>query len=160
MFRPPSSGRVPAEPGPVRVQLVMVRLVNSQWLLDATLGSELLKLTSQDTALVAWTVKVELFVVSVLSAADVAFVSVFEYSCPPTGEPDVAPQLSPVNNWVDSVPFSGAPWAAATVAVSLGSQVCCEAADVVSLTTTFSVVSEQLPLNVEPMLFGSPVAGV
>ena len=96
MFRPPSSGRVPAGPGPVRVQLVMVRLVNSQWLEDATLGSELLKLTSQDTALVAWTVKVELFVVSVLSAADVAFVSVFEYSCPLTAEPEVAPQLSPV----------------------------------------------------------------
>jgi hypothetical protein len=74
----------------------MVRFVDSQWPEDATLGSELVKVTSQDTAVLAPTVKVVLFVVSVLSAADVAFVSVFWYICPLTAEPEVAPQLSPV----------------------------------------------------------------
>src|SRR5215831_17031501 len=66
----------------------MVRLVDSQWLEDATLESELVKVTSQDTALVASTVKVVLLVASVLSAADVAFVSVFWYSCPLTAPPE------------------------------------------------------------------------
>jgi hypothetical protein len=74
----------------------MVRFVDSQWAEDATLGSELVKVTSQDTAVLVVTVKVVLFVVSVRSAADVAFVSVFWYSCPLTAEPEVAPQLSPV----------------------------------------------------------------
>ena len=74
----------------------MVRLVDSQWLEGPTLGSLLVNVTSQDTAVLALTVKVALLVVSVLSAADVAFVSVFVYSCPLTEEPEVAPQLSPV----------------------------------------------------------------
>jgi hypothetical protein len=52
--------------------------------------------TSQDTAVLVLTVKVLLFVVSVLAAADVAFVSVLLYSCPLTADPEVAPQLSPV----------------------------------------------------------------
>ena len=65
--------------------------------------------------------------------------SVFEYSCPLTAEPDVAPQLSPVKSWADSVPFSGAPLADATVAVSLGSQSWAEVLAVVSVTVKHSV---------------------
>jgi hypothetical protein len=116
----------------------MVRFVDSQWLDDATLGSVLVKVTSQDASLVLPTVNVVLFVVSVLSDWDVAFVSVFWYSWFWTAEPEVAPQLLPVNSWADSVPFSGAPWAAATVVLSLGSQFCCELAAVVSLTVKHS----------------------
>jgi hypothetical protein len=74
----------------------MVRFVDSQWLEGATLESELVNETSQDTAVLVLTVKVLLFVVSVLAAADVAFVSVLLYSCPLTADPEVAPQLSPV----------------------------------------------------------------
>ena len=54
----------------------MFRLVDSQWLELATLGSVLVKLTSHETLELAETVKVELDVVSVLSAAEVALVSV------------------------------------------------------------------------------------
>jgi len=97
------------EPGPLQVQLVMVRLVVSQWLVEATLLSLLVKVTSHDTPVLALTVNVVLFVVRVLSAADVAFVSVFWYCCPLTAEPPPTPQVVPVNSWVESVPFSGAP---------------------------------------------------
>jgi hypothetical protein len=72
----------------------MVRLVDSQWLEPVTLGSLLVKVTSQETLVLAVTVKVVLVVVSV--AGDVAFVSVVWYSWPATAEPEVAPQLSPV----------------------------------------------------------------
>src|SRR6516164_10229268 len=101
----------------------MVRVVDSQWLDGATLLSLLVNVTSHEygPALPASTVNVVLFVVSVLSAADVAFVSVFVYSCPLTALPEVAPQLSPVKSWADSVPLNGAPWAAVTVVESLGS---------------------------------------
>ena len=58
----------------------MVRLVDSQWLEAATLGSVLVNVTIQETAVLALTVNAVLFVVSVLSAWDVAFVSVFWYS--------------------------------------------------------------------------------
>ena len=75
---------------------MMVRLVDSQWLEPVTLGSVLVKVTSQETLWLVLTVKVELFVVSVLSPADVAFVSVLSYPCPLTLPPEVAPQLSPV----------------------------------------------------------------
>ena len=50
----------------------MVRLVDSQWLEPVTLLSVLVKVTSQETLVLVLTVKVVLFVVSVLSAADVA----------------------------------------------------------------------------------------
>jgi hypothetical protein len=43
-----------------------------------------------------------------------------------------------------SVPFSGAPWPAVTVALSLGSQVCCEAVAVVSVTVKHSPVVASL----------------
>jgi hypothetical protein len=76
----------------------MVRLVDSQWLELATFESPLVNVTNHDVAVLVLTVNVELFVVSVLSAAEVALVSVFWYSCPLTAEPDVAPQLSPVNS--------------------------------------------------------------
>jgi hypothetical protein len=114
----------------------MVRFVVSQWLEPPTLGSELVKVTSQDTAVLVVTVKVVLFVVSVLSAADVAFVSVLWYACPLTSEP--AAQLAPVKSWMVSVPFSGAPAVAVMLAVSLGTQVWAEAADVVSVTVKHS----------------------
>src|SRR5215469_8426526 len=103
--RPPGGGRLA---GPLRlsirsrpdescpVQLLMVRLVTSQCEDPATLGSLLVKVTSQETLVVALTRKVALLVRSVVSAAEVAFVSVFWYSCPLTAEPDVTPQLSPV----------------------------------------------------------------
>ncbi len=81
-------------PSSVRVQLVMVRLVTSQWLELATLASVLVKVTSQETLVLAATVKVVLLVVSV--AGDAASESVVEYNCPLTAEPEVAPQLSPV----------------------------------------------------------------
>ena len=116
----------------------MVRLVDSQWLDGVTLPSVLVNVTSHDTPVLVLTVNVVLFVVSVLSAADVAFVSVFVYSCPLTGDPPPTPQVVPVNSCAESVPFSGAPCAAVTVVESLGCQVCCEAADVVSLTVKHS----------------------
>ena len=72
----------------------MVRLVDSQWLDPATLGSVLVKVTFHETLVLAVTVKDVLVVVS--DCGDVAFVSVFVYSCPVTAEPEVAPQLSPV----------------------------------------------------------------
>jgi hypothetical protein len=72
----------------------MVRLVDSQWLEPPTLGSLLVKVTSQETLVLAVTVKDVLVVVS--DCGDVAFVSVLVYSCPLTAEPEVAPQLSPV----------------------------------------------------------------
>src|SRR5215467_1321371 len=98
----------------------MVRLVDSQWLELATLGSVLLKTTSQDTAELTETLNVVLFVVSV--AEEPVPDSAFVYSCPLTAEPEVAPQLPPVKSWADSVPVSGAPLSVVTVAVSLGSQ--------------------------------------
>jgi hypothetical protein len=55
----------------------MVRLVTSQWLEGATFASVLLKVTSQETLVLTLTLKLPLAVVSVLSAADDAFVSVF-----------------------------------------------------------------------------------
>ena len=61
---------------------MMVRDVDSQWLEPGTFGSVLMKVTNHDTAVLVLTVNVVLLVVSVLSAADVALVSVFEYSCP------------------------------------------------------------------------------
>ena len=77
----------------------MVRLVDSQRLEPAvTLGSVLVNVTSQETLWLVLTAKDMLFVVSVLSAAEVAFVSVFVYSCPLTALPEVAPQLSPVKS--------------------------------------------------------------
>ena len=81
-------------PSSVRGQLVMVRLVTSQWLELATLVSVLVKVTSQETLVPTVTLKVVLLVVSV--AGDAASDSVVEYSCPLTAEPEVAPQLSPV----------------------------------------------------------------
>jgi hypothetical protein len=72
----------------------MVRFVDSQWPEGATLGSVLVNVTSQETLVLVLTVKVVLFVVSV--AGEAAFDSVFEYNCPLTAEPEVAPQLSPV----------------------------------------------------------------
>ena len=77
-------------------QLLMVRFVTSQWLEPVTLGSVLLNVISHDTFAVALTLKVPLLVVSVVSAADVALVRVFWYSCPLTAVPEVAPQLSSV----------------------------------------------------------------
>lgn len=116
----------------------MVRLVTSQWFEPDTLVSVLVKFTSQETLVLVLTVKVELVVVSVLSAAVVAFVSVFVYSWPLTAEPEVAPQLSPVYSWTDNVPLNGAPLVAVTDAVSLGSQVWVEALAVVSVTVKHS----------------------
>ena len=72
----------------------MVRLVDSQSLEPVTFVSVLVNVTSQDTAVLALTVKVALLVVSVVSAADVAFVSVFVYA-DPIVEPLLAPQLFP-----------------------------------------------------------------
>ena len=115
----------------------MVRFEDSQVLDGPTLepvpGANV---TCQDTEVLVL-IGVVLFVVSVLSAADVAFVSVFVY-CGPTADPSPTPQVVPVNIWMDSVPFSGAPWSAETVALSLGTQVCCETADVVSVTVKHS----------------------
>ena len=130
--------RLMPEPSPVQVQLLMVRLVDSQWLEPVTLGSVLVKVTSQDTAVLVLTVKVVLFVVSVLSVTDVAFVSVFWYSCPLTADPPLVPQVPSEKSWAESVPLSGAPLAGATVAESLGSQVCCEVVAVVSVTVKHS----------------------
>src|SRR5262245_7688536 len=59
------------------VQLFMDRLVTSQWEDPATLGSVLVKVTSQETLSLALTRKVELLVVSFVSAAEVAFVRAF-----------------------------------------------------------------------------------
>jgi hypothetical protein len=87
----------------------------------------------------AVTEKVVLLVVSIVSAAEVALVSVFEYSCPLTAEPPLAPQVPSVYSCADSVPFSGAPLAGETVAVSFGSHVWAEALAVVSLTVKHSV---------------------
>jgi hypothetical protein len=87
----PGLSRVPVQP-----QLVMVRFETSQVVESPTLLSPLWKVTFQDTAWLVLTVKVVLVVANVLSAADVAFVSVFWYSCPLTALPEVAPQLSPV----------------------------------------------------------------
>jgi hypothetical protein len=85
-------------PGPLRFltfaegsrQFVTVRLEFSQCELDglATFGSLLVKVTNHETSEVY---DVVLFVVSVLSAADVAFVSVFEY-----GEPTALAATQPV----------------------------------------------------------------
>jgi hypothetical protein len=83
----------------------MVRLVDSQWLELVTLESLLVKVTSQDTAELAVTLNVVLLVVSV--PEEPVPDSVFEYSCPLTAEPEVAPQLSPVKSWAVSVPVSG-----------------------------------------------------
>src|SRR6266545_3121642 len=58
------------EPSPVQVQFVMVRLVDSQWLEPLTLGSLLVKVTSQETLVLVVTVKDVLVVVS--DAGDVA----------------------------------------------------------------------------------------
>ena len=63
------------KPSRYRVQLVMVRLVDSQWLEPDTLGSVLVKVTFHETLVLAVTVKVVLVVVS--DCGDVAFVSVF-----------------------------------------------------------------------------------
>src|SRR6516225_3596970 len=114
----------------------MVRLVTSQWLEPATFGSELAKVTSQDTLSLRVTLKEVLLVVSV--AVDPVPVSVSEYSCPTIAEPEVVPQLSSVYSWADSVPFNGAPLADATFAVSLGSQSWVELLPVVSLTVKHS----------------------
>jgi hypothetical protein len=96
----------------------MFRLLDSQWLEDATLGSELLNVTSQDVAVLVLTLNVVLFVVSV--AEESVPVSVFEYSWLLTSEPAAHPL--PVKSCADSVPLSGAPLADETIAVSLGSQ--------------------------------------
>src|SRR5215472_10603625 len=78
--RPPSYGRVRREPGPVQLQLVMFRVVDSQWLEDATLGSVLTNLTCQDTVVMPGLVTLNelLFVVSV--AEELVPVSVFVYN--------------------------------------------------------------------------------
>ena len=115
----------------------MVRFEDSQVLDGPTLepvpGANV---TCQDTEVLVL-IGVVLFVVSVLSAALVAFVRVFVNGCP-TGDPPVVPQVPSEKSWMDSVPFSGAPWSAETVALSLGTQVCCETADVVSVTVKHS----------------------
>ena len=116
----------------------MVRLVDSQWVEPVTLESVLVKVTSQDVLVLVLTLKVVLLVVSVRSAAVVAPFSIFVYVCPVGLVPPPAPQLPSVKSWMISVPFSGAPWPAVTVAESLGSQVCAEAADVVSVTVKHS----------------------
>ena len=117
--------------------MVMVRLDDSQVLDGPTLAPLLgVNVTCQDTEVLVL-IGVVLFVVSVLSAALVAFVSVFENSGP-AADPPLAPQLPSVKRWMDRVPLSGAPWPAVTVALSLGTQVCCEAADVVSVTVKHS----------------------
>ena len=72
----------------------MVRSVDSQWLDGATLESLLAKVTSQETLVVALTVKVVLPVVS--DAGDAALVSVFVYSCPVTAVPPLLPQVPSV----------------------------------------------------------------
>lgn len=136
MVRPPSFGPVPAWAGPVWVQLLMVRLVDSQLVELVTLGSELLKVTSQETLVLVRTLKVVLFVVSV--AGEAAFDSVVEYNCPETLEPPAAPHAPSVKSCMDSVPFSGAPWADVMVALSFGSQVWAEVLAVVSLTVKHS----------------------
>jgi hypothetical protein len=69
----------------------MVRLVDSQWLEPLTLGSLLVKVTSQETLVLVVTVKDVLVVVS--DAGDVAFVSVVEYNCPLTADPPLVPQV-------------------------------------------------------------------
>ena len=56
--------------------------------------SVLVKVTSQDTALLMVTLNVVLLVVS--DAEEPVPDSVFVYSCPLTAEPEVWPQLSPV----------------------------------------------------------------
>ena len=114
----------------------MVRLVTSQCMEPFTLESLLVNVTNQDTLVLALTRKVLLAVVS-MPVDEVPFSGV-EYNCPLTAEPEVAPQLSPVYSWADSVPFSGAPLADETVAVSLGSQSCAEVLAVVSVTVKHS----------------------
>ena len=72
----------------------MVRLVTSQCMEPATLGSLLVNVTSQETLVLVLTLKVVLAVVSV--PVGEGPVSVVEYNCPLTAEPEVTPQLSPV----------------------------------------------------------------
>jgi len=57
--------------------LLIVRLVDSQWLSDVTSGSVLVNVTSHETEELLLTVNDVLFVVSVLSATDVALFSGF-----------------------------------------------------------------------------------
>ena len=65
------------------------------------------------------------------------------------------------NTWKFTLPASGPPAGALTVALSFGMNDCAEVIDdATELTTTVSLVSEQSLLNVEVRLFGSPVAGV
>lgn len=118
----------------------MVRLVDSQWLEDATLGSELLNVTSQDVAVLVLTLNEVLLVVNV--ADEPVPVSVFEYSWLLTSEP--AAQPLPMKSCADSVPLSGAPLADETIAVSLGSQSWSEVLAVVSVTVKHSPGLESL----------------
>ena len=85
----------------------MFRLVDTQWIKPATLGSVLMKVTSQQTLALVLTIKLVLLVVSV--AEEPVPDSVSEYYCPLTAERWVNPQLSSVCSCADSVPFSGAP---------------------------------------------------
>jgi hypothetical protein len=99
----------------------------------------LVKVTIQDTAVLALTRNVLLAVVT-MPVFEVPF-SVVEYNCPLTGEPLQSPL---VKSWADSVPFSGAPLADETVPVSLGSQFWAEVLPVVSVTVKHSPVLASL----------------
>ena len=116
----------------------MVRVDASHSVELATLGSVLMKVTSQEVLVLMVTLKVVLLVISVRSVVDVAFASVLVYSCPLTAEPLLPPHALSLKSCADSVPFSGAPWAAVMVAVSLGSQFWAEAVVVVSVTVKHS----------------------
>jgi hypothetical protein len=105
----------------------------------ATLGSELVNVTNQDTAVLVLTRNVLLAVVTV-PVFEVPF-SAVEYACPLTGEPLQSPL---VKSWADSVPFNGAPLADETVPVSLGSQFWLEALAVESVTVKHSPVLASL----------------
>jgi hypothetical protein len=117
---------------------VIVRLVDSHLVDPDTNGFVLENTTSHETSFVASTVT-ELLVVDLVTG-DVAPLSVNVSAALSTVPVQVRPSCS-VN---DSVPLIGAPCAEVIVAESFGSHVCCDVADVVSLTVKHSVLALSL----------------